>query len=162
MKLYELTQAVNACIEYDAEHVVNTEDGEIMNLEKFTELVMERNAKIEALACYIKNTLASAEAIDNEIDNLKARAVALKKEAERCKAYLGGELYGEKFESPRCKITWRKSEVCNILNIEEVPEDYKRTKLVIDPNKIAIKEAIKSGIDVPGAEILEKLNMTLR
>lgn len=162
MKLYELTQAVNACIEYDAEHVVNTEDGEIMNLEKFTELVMERNVKIEALACYIKNALASAEAIDNEVNNLKARSAALKKEAERCKEYLANQLCGEKFESPRCKISWRKSETCNVFDINELPEEYKRTKVAIEPDKMAIKKAVKSGTTVPGAEILEKLNMTLR
>lgn len=129
----------------------------VRRIEEYLELLDELNDGEVA-----EDILDTTMEILNEIDNLKARAVALKKEAERCKAYLGGELYGEKFESPRCKITWRKSEVCNILNIEEVPEDYKRTKLVIDPNKIAIKEAIKSGIDVPGAEILEKLNMTLR
>lgn len=161
-KIYELNQQIAACIQYDAEHVVNTEDGEILNLEQFEALQMERDAKVEGLACYIKNKVADAEAIYAEIDVLSQRAAVMKKEAERCKAYLAGVLYGEKFETPRCKITWRKSEICNVLSVDALPDEYKRTKVTVDADKTAIKKAIKSGVEVLGAELIEKLNMTLK
>lgn len=160
--IYELKDQIKACIQYDEEHVVNTEDGEILNLQQFDALQMERDAKVEGLACYIKNKIAEAEAIYAEINVLSYRAEAKKKEIERCKAYLAGALYGEKFETPRCKITWRKSEICNVLNIDAVPEEYKRTKVTVDADKTAIKKAIKSGTEVPGAEVIQKLNMTLK
>lgn len=161
-KIYELNQQIAACIQYDAEHVVNTEDDEILNLEQFEALQMERDAKVEGLACYIKNKVADAEAIYAEIDVLSQRAAVMKKEAERCKAYLAGVLYGEKFETPRCKITWRKSEICNVLSVDALPDEYKRTKVTVDADKTAIKKAIKSGVEVLGAEVIEKLNMTLK
>lgn len=161
-KIYELNEQIKACIQYDAEHVVNTEDGEILNLQQFEALQMERDAKVEGLCCYIKNKIADAEAIYAEIDTLSQRASVMKKEAERCKAYLAGVLYGEKFETPRCKITWRKSEVCNVLSMEEIPDEYKRTKVTVDADKTAIKKAIKAGAEVPGAEVIQKLNMTLK
>ena len=161
-KIYELNQQIAACIRLDDDHVVNTEDGEILDLEQFEALQMERDAKVEGLACYIKNKLAEAEAIYAEINVLSYRAGAMKKEAERCKAYLAGALYGEKFETPRCKITWRKSEICNVLNIDAVPDEFKRTKVTIDADKTAIKKAIKAGAEVPGAEVIQKLNMTLK
>lgn len=161
-KIYELNAQIKACIQYDGEHVVNTDDGEILNLQQFEALQMERNAKVEGLACYIKNKIADAEAIYAEIDTLSQRASAMKKEAERCKAYLAGALYGEKFESPRCKITWRKSEICNVLNIDAVPDEFKRTKITVDADKTAIKKAIKAGMEIPGAEVIQKLNMTLK
>lgn len=161
-KIYELNKQIAACIEYDAEHVVNTEDGEILNLQQFEALQMERDAKVEGLACYIKNKVADAEAIYAEIDVLSKRAAVMKKEAERCKTYLAGVLYGEKFETPRCKITWRKSEICNVLSVDALPDEYKRTKVTVDADKTAIKKAIKSGVDVQGAELIEKLNMTLK
>lgn len=160
--IYELKDQIKACIQLDEEHVVDTEDGEILNLQQFEALQMERDAKVEGLACYIKNKLADAEAIYAEIDVLSQRAAIMKKEAERCKAYLAGALYGEKFETPRCKITWRKSEICNVLNIEAVPKKYKRTKVTVDADKTAIKKAIKDGAKVPGAEVIQKLNMTLK
>lgn len=160
--IYELDARISSCIQYDAEHVVNVDDGEILNLEQFEALQMERDAKVEGLACYIKNKIAYAEAIYAEIDVLSQRASVMKREAERCKAYLAGVLYGEKFETPRCKISWRKSEVCNVLSMEEIPDEYKRTKVTVDADKTAIKKAIKAGTVVPGAEVIQKLNMTLK
>lgn len=160
--IYELKDQIKACIQLDEEHVVDTEDGEILNLQQFEALQMERVQKIEGLACYIKNKLADAEAIYAEIDVLSQRAAIMKKEAERCKSYLAGALYGEKFETPRCKITWRKSEICNVLNIDAVPDEFKRTKVTVDADKTAIKKAIKAGAEVPGAEVIQKLNMTLK
>lgn len=115
--IYELKDQIKACIQLDAEHVVDTEDGEILNLQQFEALQMERDQKIEGMCCYIKNKLAEADAIDAEANTLSHRSGVIRKEVERCKAYLAGALYGEKFETPRCKITWRKSEICNVLNI---------------------------------------------
>ena len=160
--IYELNASIKACIQYDEEHVVSVDDGEILNLQQFEALQMERDAKVEGLACYIKNKLADAEAIYAEINVLNYRAETLKKEAERCKAYLAGALYGEKFETPRCKITWRKSEICNVLSMDELPDEYKRTKVTVDADKTAIKKAIKAGMEIPGAEVIQKLNMTLK
>nr|DAO55027.1 MAG TPA: resistance protein [Caudoviricetes sp.] len=160
--IYELKDQIKACIQLDEEHVVDTEDGEILNLQQFEALQMERDAKIEGMCCYIKNKLAEADAIDAEANTLSHRSGVIRKEVERCKAYLAGALYGEKFETPRCKITWRKSEICNVLNIDAVPEEYKRTKVTVDADKTAIKKAIKSGAEVPGAEVIQKLNMTLK
>lgn len=161
-KIYELDQQIAACIQIDEDHVVNTDDGEILNLEQFEALKLERDTKVENLACYIKNKRSDAEAIYAEIDALSRRAAALKNEAARCEAYLAGVLYGEKFETARCKISWRKSEVCNVLSLEEIPDEFKRTKVTVDADKTAIKKAIKAGTVVPGAEVIQKLNMTLK
>jgi hypothetical protein len=160
--VYELDAKISSCIQLDEEHVVSVDDGEVLNLQQFEALQMERGQKIEGLCCYIKNTLAEAEAIYAEINVLSRRAEAHKKEVERCKAYLAGVLYGEKFETPRCKISWRKSEVCNVLSMEEIPDEYKRTKVTVDADKTAIKKAIKAGAEIPGAEVIQKLNMTLK
>lgn len=160
--IYELKDQIKACIQLDEEHVVDTEDGEILNLQQFEALQMERDQKIEGMCCYIKNKLAEADAIDAEAYTLSHRSGVIRKEVERCKAYLAGALYGEKFETPRCKITWRKSEICNVLNIDAVPDEFKRTKVTVDADKTAIKKAIKGGAEVPGAEVIQKLNMTLK
>lgn len=160
--IYELNASIKACIQYDEEHVVSVDDGEILNLQQFEALQMERDAKVEGLACYIKNLMAEEAAFDAEIKVLIERKAVRTREVERCKAYLAGVLYGEKFETPRCKITWRKSEICNVLNIDAVPDEFKRTKVTVDADKTAIKKAIKGGAEVPGAEIIEKMNMALK
>lgn len=162
MSLYLLNEKLKSCIVLDEQHVVNTDDGEILNLEQFDALQMELADRVDGIGCYIKNLRAEADAIYAEINNLSLRAAALKKEASRCETYLSGVLYGQKFESPRCKITWRKSESCNVLNIEQLPNEYLRTKVTVDADKTAIKKAIKAGVEVPGAELIQKLNMTLK
>lgn len=160
--VYELDAKISSCIQLDEEHVVSVDDGEILNLQQFEALQMERDAKIEGMCCYIKNKLAEADAIDAEANTLSHRSGVIRKEVERCKAYLAGALYGEKFETPRCKISWRKSEICNVLSLEAIPDEYKRTKVTVDADKTAIKKAIKGGAEVPGAEVIQKLNMTLK
>lgn len=162
MSLYLLNEKLKSCIVLDEQHVVSTDDGEILNLEQFDALQMELADRVDGIGCYIKNLRAEADAIYAEINNLSLRAAALKREALRCETYLSGVLYGQKFESPRCKITWRKSESCNVLNIEQLPNEYLRTKVTVDADKTAIKKAIKAGVEVPGAELIQKLNMTLK
>lgn len=162
MSLYELDTKIKGCIQLDAEHVVDTEDGEIFDLQQFEALQMERGQKIEGMCCYIKNLMAEAVAYEAEEKRMRERRAAKEREIDRCKGYLAGVLYGEKFETPRCKISWRKSEICNVLNIDAVPEEYKRTKITVDADKTAIKKAIKSGMEIPGAEVIQKLNMTLK
>lgn len=160
--IYELNASIKACIQYDEKHVVSVDDGEILNLQQFEALQMERSQKIEGMCCYIKNLMADVVAYEAEEKRLRERRAAKEREVDRCKAYLAGALYGEKFETTRCKITWRKSEICNVLNIDAVPEEYKRTKVTVDADKTAIKKAIKGGMEIPGAEVIQKLNMTLK
>lgn len=160
--VYELDAKISSCIQLDEEHVVSVDDGEILNLQQFEALQMERDAKIEGMCCYIKNLMADVVAYEAEEKRMRERRAAKEREVDRCKAYLAGALYGEKFETPRCKISWRKSEVCNVLSMEEIPDEYKRTKVTVDADKTAIKKAIKGGAEVPGAEVIQKLNMTLK
>lgn len=162
MSLYELDTKIKGCIQLDAEYLVDTEDGEIFDLQQFEALQMERGQKIEGLCCYIKNLMAEVVAYEAEEKRMRERRAAKEREIDRCKGYLAGVLYGEKFETPRCKVSWRKSEVCNVLSMEEIPDEYKRTKVTVDADKTAIKKAIKAGMEIPGAEVIQKLNMTLK
>lgn len=167
MSLYSLDSKIKACIALDAEHVVDTEDGEILDLEQFEALQMERVVKLENLACYIKNVEADAEAIYAEVDALSKRARVKKNEAERCKIYLAQLLAGEKFEAPRCKVTFRNTTfrnttVCNVLDISKVPEQFLRRKEVVEANKADIKKFCKDGAKLPGVEVITKQSMILK
>lgn len=162
MSLYLLNEKLKSCIVLDEQHVVSTDDGEVLNLEQFDALQMELADRVDGIGCYIKNLRAEAAACNAEAKVLTDRADIYLREASRCETYLSGVLYGQKFESPRCKITWRKSEACNVIDIKQVPNEYLRTKITVDANKTAIKNAIKAGVEVPGAELIQKLNMTLK
>ena len=58
MKLYEIDQALV--------DLVDNETGEIIDIEVFDSLQMERDEKIESIALYIKDLKAEAEALKAE------------------------------------------------------------------------------------------------
>ena len=58
MTIYEIDQAIMNC--------VDVETGEIIDTEQLDKLQMERDAKLENVACWIKDLKAEAEALKNE------------------------------------------------------------------------------------------------
>ena len=74
MTLWEIDQGIMACLD--------AETGEIIDPEMLTALSMEREAKLENVACWIKNLRAEAAAIKAEKDALAKREKAAAKKAE--------------------------------------------------------------------------------
>ncbi len=60
------------------------------------------------------------------------------------------------------KITTRKSESVEILDSEKLTSEFLTTKLSVTPDKAAIKVAIKKGIEVPGAALVQNSNLSIR
>lgn len=160
MRLYE----VNAALE-ELLNQVDPETGELVcDMDALEALSIEREEKLEGLALYCKNLTAEAEAIRNEEKALSERRKALENKANRAKDFLDQNLAGEKFQTARVAVSYRKSEQVEVsmsFFTEESNERFLRYK---DPeaDKTAIKAAIKAGETVPGAEIVSKMNMSIR
>lgn len=150
MTIFEIDEQLRNCID--------EETGEFFE-DKFNELTMAREQKIEGMCLLIKEKLAMALAITEEINTLKTREERLEKECDRIKELIGYCLNGEKFETSKVKCSWRKSESVNISDESIIPQDYIKTKITTTPDKTAIKAAIKEGTIIPGAELVEKLNL---
>ena len=153
MNLYEIDREILGC--------VDMETGEIIDDGRLDRLQMEKEKKIENIACWYKNLKAEEGAIDSEIKNLNARKVAAGNQAERLKEYLSGYLDGEKFKTARISISYRKSESVVIEDTSNIPTEYLVTKEP-EPSKTKIKEAIKGGLTVPGAHIEQKQNIQIK
>lgn len=160
MKLYEINAAL--------EELLNQQDpetGELTcDLEQLEALMMERDERLEGLALYIKNSDAEVKAIRDEEKALAERRRSLENKAERAKGFLMEQLAGEKFTTPRVIVSYRKSEqvvVSMAFFTEESNERFLRFK---DPeaDKTAIKNALKAGETVPGAELVSNTNMILK
>ena len=162
MKLYEING--------ELEKLIDPETGEIADFKLFEQFGMERTAKIENIALWIKNLDSDAESIRAEEKNLKARRVSAENNAERLREFLTGMLSdGEKFETPRVKLSWRKSESVKIL----IPEtDFVEWAKTVKPdllkfeeptiNKTAIKKALKEGEEIAAATMLESNNLQIK
>lgn len=160
MTLYEINS--NLQMLYDS--MVDPETGEIDEsiLEQVTELEISRNEKIDNTACYIKSLESDADGISREIEKLKKRKETSMKTAERLREYLGRELAGEKFSSPRCVISYRKSSKVILDDIGSVPEEYLRRTESVELNKELAKKAFKRGEYLEGCHLEETTSMTIK
>lgn len=167
-KLYE----INKSIEDLLNAVTDPETGEIVDLDALDDLLMEREQKIENVALYAKDVNAEWVAIMNEIMILQKRAEKLKKTEDGLKTYLSTALNGEKFSTPKCMISFRKSEsaepddefiewASDINNCALHFLRIKETKSVT-ADKEAIKKYLKSGGKLEHCRIVTKNNISIK
>lgn len=155
MTLYEIDQEILSLV---------NEDGEIADLEAFEALNLAREQKIENVACWIKNLKADAAAIREEEKALSDRRRANENKAERLENFLAYALKGEKYNSPRVNITYRKSEAVELDVPDEVFMERYTEFVKVTPtiNKTAIKDALKAGITNIPAHLSERQNMQIK
>lgn len=159
--LYEIDAELEAlCSQVD-------ENGELLiDQDALDALLMERTDKIEGVCLLYKNVCAEATAIKAEEDNLKKRREALEKKKDGLARYLEQALAGERFETAKVAVGYRRSEQTEITDPERFFKWAKRHKEFLrmkdpDADKTAIKAAIKAGEKIPGAEIVEKKTMKI-
>ena len=146
--------------------LIDQETGEIADMEAFEDLQLERDAKIENVALWVKNLRAESAAIKAEEEALSERRARADKKAEHLEEYLKYALQGEKFKTPKVDISYRKS---SSVEVGEGFVTWARANDANDlltvkeptPNKTAIKAALKEGREIPAA-IIEKMNMTIK
>lgn len=151
MSIYEIDAAIVA--------LVDDETGEITDEQAFDALQMERDAKVENIGLFYKNLTAEAKAIKEEEAALAARRKAAENKAERLKNLLAYALHGQKFSTPRLKVSYRKSQTVELADgftawAEKNAPDlltYSEPK----PSKTAIKDAIKAGSVPEGVATIE-------
>jgi hypothetical protein len=163
MKLFDIDERLAACVKLDESRVVDTESGEIIDLEAIAALEMERDKKIENLGCWYKNLLADAEALKAQKNAFAEREKATRTKAESLRGFLGRYLNGKKFETAKVAMSFRKSEAVEFdaKCIGDVPEEFLKFK---DPelDKVAVKKAIKAGETVPGCELVQRQNLQIK
>ena len=163
MKLFDIDERLAACVKLDESRVVDTESGEIIDLEAIAALEMERDKKIENLGCWYKNLLAEAEALKAQKNAFAEREKAKKAKAESLKGFLGRYLNGKKFETAKVAMSFRKSEAVEFdaKCIGDVPEEFLKFKHP-ELDKVAVKKAIKAGETVPGCELVARQNLQIK
>lgn len=154
MNLYQINSEILGC--------VDAETGEIFDVEKFEELSLERDAKVENICLWIKNLKAEAEALKAEKDAFAARQKSAEKKMDSLKRYISGYLDGTPFESAKVKVSFRKSESLEIDEGAHIPEEYLRFKEP-DIERAELKRALKSGaIHLDGVRIIENNNIQIK
>ena len=159
MTIYEIDNEIMNCIDM--------ETGEVIETDKLNDLQMERDAKIENVALWIKELKAEAEAIKNEKQALAERQRVAENKAESLKNWLAYALNGEKFKTAKCSISYRNSESVEVTDegLEALMREHEDllTYKTPEPNKKAIKDAIKNdGLTVAGVQLLQKTSTIIK
>lgn len=141
-KLYEIDQLLRDAI-IASEEKINPETGEIPeDWSSFLDACqMERDQKCLAVAVYIKERRAEANAISEEAKALENRAQIVQASADRLEAYI--ERYvkpGEKISDSRTLISWRKSSSIIVDKVGALPDSCWKVEKSI--SKTAVKEAL--------------------
>ena len=160
--IYEIDQDILDC--------VDMETGEILDVEKLDALQMERSAKLEGVALWVKDLKAEAEAVKAEADKLTARKKALDNKMESLKAWLMYALRGEKLKTPRCNVYQTHNQKLNVpdeaglISFLQTLNDPDRFLRFREPElrKDEIKKALKDGTIIPGAELEETESVVIK
>ena len=159
--LYDIDQEILDC--------VDAETGEILDVEKLDALQMEREAKLEGVALWVKDMKAEAAAVKEEADKLTARRKALENRMESVKAWLLQALNGEKLKTPRCKVYQMHSQrlkvadEAGLISFLKTLEDPGRfVRYTEELRKDEIKKALKEDYEIPGASLEETESIVIK
>lgn len=165
MKLYELTgeyRALEAAI--DAGEI--PEDAIADTLEGLTGEVDE---KIDSIISLIKEKRSFTEAIAKEVAELQKRQKSAEKKAEWLEGYISRALEAmgrDKFESPRHKVTFRRSTALRITDEAALIEWARKYA----PDAVKVKESVSKdaitklteSVNVPHVALEVRHNMQIK
>ena len=142
MNLYEINSQILDCIDQ--------ETGEVMDIDRLEELNMAKAEKVDNIAF---------EAQEKAFADRKAAA---KRKIDSLKHYLTDALGGQNFSSDRCAVSFRRSKAVCVLDEAAVPAEYMTEMTTRTPNKTAIAALLKTGTAVPGCELVERVNPSVK
>ena len=152
--LYEINEKILNCMDI--------ETGEIVDVDQFDTLQIERNDKLENVALWYKNLQSEANQFKIEKDLFANKQKRAERKAESIKNYLDFTLKGVKFSTTRVEISYRKSTSVNILDMDKLPEEFKKSVTTVSADKTEIGRVLKSGTLIDGAEIIENNNLQIK
>lgn len=160
MKLYEISDAIRAALD----HIdVDPETGEILNADNLHAVEAEASDKVEATALYLRELDAEAKAAKDEADRMIARVKSMQKRSDYLKSMLLDALHATgKVKTARVTVSIRTTQAVAVDEGADLPEAYTTVKTTVSPNKVAIKQALLDGVEVPGCHLEARESVSIR
>lgn len=160
MKLYEIAPALRFALD---DIVVDEETGEILSSDALHAVEAEASDKIEATALYLRELDAEAKAAKDEADRMLDRVKSMQKRSDYLKAMLLEALHATgKVKTVRVTVSIRTTKAVEIAEGADLPEAYTTVKTTVSPNKVAIKQALLDGVEVPGCHLEARESVSIR
>ena len=162
MKLYEI---INELEEAMSSFEIDEETGEVlMDFAKIEELNLAKEQKIENIGKFILNVEAEAKALLERKKELDRRIKQLTTKADSTREYLKNCLNGEPYKCVDFEIKFGKSEQVEIseefFNNSFNDKYFKHKQPEAD--KVEVKKALKLGVFIPGASLVQCQNMNIK
>lgn len=160
MKLYEIPFEMRNAL--DAMEI-DEETGEILNADALHAVEAEAADKIEATALFLRELDAEAEAVKAEADRMAARVKSIKRKSDYIKSMLLDALHATgKVKTARVTVSIRTTQAVEVSEGADLPEAYTTVKTTVSPNKVAIKQALLDGVEVPGCHLEARESVSIR
>tara|TARA_R110000850_G_scaffold269444_1_gene401625 strand:- start:317 stop:799 length:483 start_codon:yes stop_codon:yes gene_type:complete len=150
MQLYKMTSDIKKLHDMDdldPDTLADTLDGMLVEFE-------EKGIAIMALSA---NWQADINAVSSEIERLTNIKKSMTAKTDKLKDYLRFNMEHSgvsKISSELFTASLRKpSDIVSIVDMDMLPDEFVSIKTSIQADKVAIKKALKEGVDVPGAKL---------
>lgn len=163
MTLFELTQ--NAKDLYDLLTSADVDEEEREQIIADTMESIGAEEKLESYAAIINQLTADEQMLKAEEERLAKKRKSVSANKDRMKAAVMAYMDAKgsvKENAGTFTISFRKSQAVNIIDEALISGDYLVTETVTKVDKMAIKNAIKNGTTVEGAEIVENRSVVIK
>ncbi len=165
MRLFDINRDYEQILDelYDDEGVINPQA--LARLED-NQMTMEK--KVVAISSYIRNLESEQEAIEQAKKAMSLREKRLKEKVADLQGYLLNNMEKRGITQVKCPWFDIKVKKCppsvddDTLDMDLLPEEYKRTKIEIKPDKIAMLRDMKEGVIIPGASMRTNMRVEIR
>ena len=160
MKLYQISDAIRQALDHIE---LDEETGEVLSADALHAVEAEASDKIEATALYLRELDAEAKAAKDEADRMIARVKSMQKRSDYLKSMLLDALHATgKVKTARVTVSIRTTQAVEIAEGADLPEAYTTVKTTVSPNKVAIKQALLDGVEVPGCHLEARESVSIR
>ncbi len=161
--LYEIDERLRNIFITPEGDAVDGSTGEVLDTQALDDLQMEKWTKVDNICRYIKNLQSDIAQYKEETNKLKDRTDRAQKKRDSLMTYLAMHLEaGKKADVPSAQIRWRKSTAVSIPDEKLLPMCFMKQTITTSPDKVAIKDFLKAGKEVPGATLEEKQNLSIK
>lgn len=163
MNIYKVSQLLLDTIASNI--LVDEETGEVYENEEAVNMAFASfDDKLDAYVHVIHEKKAEIFARKERIESMKEMNEKLEKEVQALeKAVIHAlDLCGGKRKTMYNSISTRKSKYVSVFDSEKIPMEFMKAKTTLEPDKNLIKEALKAGRAVEGAELKERTGVTIK
>jgi hypothetical protein len=157
MKLYEISEQYNqiqTLLESDDSGHMAEAIADTMQM-----ISGDFHDKAQAIVSLTLNFDAEISAIDREIERLQEKKKIRQNKIDSVRDYLRHNMQAtgiSKIECPLFAITLSKpAKQVEITDEAALPDEYVKVKTTVSPDKVALAKALKDGIEVPGAILID-------